>query len=103
MPSIEIACLDLQSAVPPPPMSFAVLFERGLRSHRSPTPRFQPDFDQVDGCLYHLGDPALIGRDGEFYVAYELLSSASRAAEPSDFLEFEPEHVASARALLNWL
>src|SRR5882672_7059327 len=103
MPSIEIACVGLQHALPPPPMSFAVICERGLKSHRSPTPRFQSDFDKVDGCLYHLGDPDLIGRQGGAYVAYELLSSASRATDPVDFLEFEDKHVASARGLLNWL
>lgn len=103
MPSIEIACVGLQHALAPPPLSFAVICERGLKSHRWPTPRFQRDFDQIDGCLYHLIDPDVLGRKTGACVAYELLSSGSREADPIHFLEFEDEHVASARALVNWL
>jgi len=55
MPSIEIACISLQETDTPPPASFAVVCERGLLSHRAPSPRFQADFDALSGCLYHLG------------------------------------------------
>ncbi len=101
MPSIEIACIGLQEALPPPATSFAIVFERGLISHRSPSPRFQADFDRLSGSLYHLGDPG--SGTGGFFTAYELLSDACRAAEPSSFLEFDGCHVASIRALLEWL
>jgi len=103
MPSIEIACIDLDSPVPPPPTSFAIEFERGLRSHRSPAPRFQADFDALAGCLYHVGNPAFAGRgDGPFF-AYEVLSEASRHCDPRSFLEFDAVHLPSARSLLAWL
>jgi hypothetical protein len=103
MPSIEIACIDLDAPALPPPTSFAVVFERGLRSHRSPAPRFQSDFDALAGCLYHIGDPAFSGRDQSAFNAYALLSEASRDAEPPSFLEFDATHLPSVQALVSWL
>ena len=103
MPSIEIACVGLREPLSPPPVSFAVVFERGLTSHRSPSPRFQADFDLISGSLYHLGDPAFSVASGGFFNGYELLSEACRAAEPSSFLEFDAGHLASVRGLLDWL
>jgi hypothetical protein len=99
MPSIEIACIDLDVPVPPPSTSFAVVFERGLKSHRSPAPRFQSDFDALSGCLYHIGASG----DGGAFNAYALLSEASRAAEPPSFLEFDDTHLPSVQLLVNWL
>jgi len=103
MPSIEIACIDLQETDTPPPTSFAVVCERGLLSHRSPSPRFQADFNVLSGCLYHLGNPGLTGATGGILVAHELLSEACRASEPSSFLEFDRNHLTSMRILLEWL
>jgi hypothetical protein len=103
MPSIEIACVGLQDALQPPATSFAVAYERGLRSHRSPSPRFQHDFDGLTGCLYHLGNPNLAGSHEGFYFAYDLLSDASRSADPPAFLEFDGNYVESLRAFLDWL
>jgi hypothetical protein len=103
MPSIEIACIDLQEALTPPAVSFAVVCERGLLSHRSPKARFQPEFDLLSGSLYHLGDPALSGASGGIFSGYELLSGPCRTADPSSFLEFDGQHVVSLHILLEWL
>jgi hypothetical protein len=103
MPSIEIACIGIREPLSPPAVSFAVVFERGLVSHRSPSPRFQADFDRTSGSLYHLGDPAFSATNGGFFNGYELLSEACRAAEPTSFLEFDTRHLAGVRELLGWL
>jgi hypothetical protein len=103
MPSIEIACIGLESPLEPPPTSFAVAYEGGLKSHRSPCPRFQSQFDQLSGSLYHLGNPGFAGTKAGPFFAYDLLSEASRHAESPSFLEFAPEHEASVRELLSWL
>jgi hypothetical protein len=103
MPSIEIACIGLDTLLEPPTTSFALIFEAGLKSHRSPDPRFQRDFDELSGSLYHLGNPQFAGTNTGAFLAYDVLSEASRHAEPTSFLEFAPEHRDSARKLLSWL
>jgi hypothetical protein len=103
MPSIEIFCVGLTAPEHPPETSFAVICDPSRQSHRAPTPRFQADFDQLEGVLYHLGNPEFaLDPDGPFF-AYNVLSDASRGADPSSFLEFAPAHVVSARRLLDWL
>ena len=102
MPSIEIACVGLTKLVNPPPMTFGYVGEPGLKSHRSPSPLFQTDFDRLSGCLFHLGNPGL-PRDGSPYFAYELLNEVSSEADPISILEFAPAHVESMRRLLEWL
>jgi len=103
MPSIEIACIGLETPIEPPPTSFAVVYEAGLKSHRSPEPRFQRDFNEMSGSLYHLGSPQFTGTNTGCFIAYDVLSDDSRNAEPASFLEFAPEHVPSAQELLVWL
>ena len=103
MPSIEIACIGLKSPLEPPPTSFALVYEAGLVSHRSPEPRFQLDFDELSGSLYHLGSPQFAGTTTGLFLAWDVLSDASRHADPPSFLEFAPEHHESARELLSWL
>jgi hypothetical protein len=88
---------------PPPETSFAVICDPSSQSHRGPTPRFQSDFDRLDGVLYHVGNPEFAANpDGPFF-AYDALSEASRHASPSSFLEFAPSHAVSARAFLEWI
>jgi hypothetical protein len=101
MPSIEIAALGLATPLAPPPTSFSVAYDAGLKSHRLPS-RFQPDFDRMSGSLYHLGNPGLSGREGAFFAS-DLLSLEARGADPPSFLEFAQPHVASVHALLDWL
>jgi hypothetical protein len=50
-----------------------------------------------------LGNPRLDGPDGGPFFAYELLSEASRNADPVSFLEFAPEHVDSVHHFVDWL
>jgi hypothetical protein len=92
VPSIEVACIELDLPAPIPTSGFALVYERGLKSHRIPS-RFQADFSGLSGCLYHFGNPALRNpqQRGAFF-AYELLSEASRDAIPPSFLEFAPPY-----------
>jgi len=103
MPSIEIACLGLTKPLAPPSTSFAVVYEAGLKSHRSPEPRFQRDFNGLSGSLYHIGNPQFATTSSGPFFAYDVLSEASRHAETPSFLEFAPEHLASAQELVAWL
>lgn len=103
MPSIEIACVGLATPLQPPPTSFAVVYEAGLKSHRSPLPRFQEEFDSISGSLYHLGNPKNEETAKGYFFAYEVISEASRDATPPSFLEFAHEQKASAQQLLEWL
>jgi hypothetical protein len=82
-------------------MAFAVEADPARRSHRSPRPRFQPDFDRASGVLYHLGNPDLKETpSGRCFFAYELLSEASKNAE---FLEFAPEYRVGVESFLESL
>ena len=73
-------------------------------SHRTPSPLFQPDFDQLRGCIYHLGSPFCDAPDYEgAYFAYELLSERCRAASQARYLEFAPEFVPGVHELLGLL
>jgi hypothetical protein len=101
MPSIEIAAIGLLTPLAPPLTSFSVTYEAGLKSHRYPS-RFQSDFDRASGSLYHLGNPALSSGGGAFFAS-ELLSPATREADPRSFLEFSQTHIASVQSLLEWL
>src|SRR5580658_55001 len=105
MPSIEIACIGAERASEPPlHLSFALEYEVGLKSHRSPAPRFQIDFDRTSGALYHLGSrsPKQQPGSGPFF-AYELLSTECQNAHPHSFLEFAPQHLVSVQSLLKWI
>jgi hypothetical protein len=76
----------------------AVEAETRLASHRSPTPLFQPDFDALQRCIYHLGSPYL--KDplaAGAYTAGDLLT------EWADVIHFKPEFVPHVRRLLEEL
>jgi hypothetical protein len=99
MPSIEIVCVGQRWPLDLPELPFAVQSEPERRSHRSPEPRWQADFDSLDGWIYHLGNPDLRYRsDAMFFFAYELLSERSRH-EANGLLAFDPEF----RGALEWL
>jgi hypothetical protein len=100
MPSIEIACLGLDTPTHVAANGFSVEYEQGLKSHQLRS-RFQNDFNELAGCLYHIGHPTLRDpRQGSPFFAHELLSAASRNPFPPTFLEFSSEHVAEVRAVL---
>jgi hypothetical protein len=103
MPSIELRCVDQREPSQIPALPFAIRAQRQLVSHRSPS-LFQRDFDQVRGCIYHLGSPFCdeFGYEGPFF-AYELLSERCRVPIPSRFLEFAPEFLPSIFDLVGLL
>lgn len=104
MPSIELICVQQHEPSLLPQLPFAVCSESVLRSHRSPTPLFQSDFDELRGCIYHLGSPFCDDADYEGpFFAYELLSERCRDASPNRFLEFAPEFVSGITSLLSLL
>ena len=73
MPSIELICEDQDSPIEFPDMPFAIKAERELISHRYPS-RFQEQFDRLNGCIYHLGNPEKKDPQSPgFYFASELL------------------------------
>jgi len=88
MPSIEIICVQQKSPTDFGEMPFAVQAERKLASHRIPS-LFQKDFEQMRGCIYHLGNPKLRREPDGWFFAYELLSEQKH----NRFLEFKSEFV----------
>jgi len=99
MPSIEIACLDLQIPARPRRTSFELVYEAGLKSHRFPS-RFQSHFDNFTGCLYHIGNPNL--SEASAFFAYDVLSVASQDCD-SNFFEFSDAHATDGRYVLDLL
>ncbi len=104
MPSIELICVDQHEGLILPKLAFAVRSEPVLQSHRSPSPLFQSDFDQVRGYIYHLGNPNCdkLEYEGPFF-AYELLSERCQGSSQSRFMEFAPEFVLGVRELIGLL
>jgi len=103
MPSIEIICVDQTEPLEFKKLPFTVEAETQLISHRSPSPLFQAEFDDLKGCIYHLGSPAL--RDPTFnhyYTAYDLLSK-KRGTEWWDIIHFSPKFVPSIKVFLGQL
>ncbi len=102
MPSIEIVCVGQIEPIQLLEMPFAIETETGLRSHRSPSPLWQAEFDKVGGCIYHLGNPALRDPQCEgIFFASELLSK-----EEDDwfhFVKLAPEYAPSLKTLLDSL
>jgi len=104
MPSIEIACVGAGVASEPPlQLTFALVYEMGLKSHREPNPRFQTDFDGISGALYHIGYRSPKHPESGPFFAYELLSTECQDAYPPSYLEFAPQHLASVQSLLHWI
>ena len=68
MPSVEIVCIAQTEISPFSDLPFRLLADDRLVSHRAPRPLFQPEFDLLHGCLYHLCNP------DRGYNAYDLLS-----------------------------
>ena len=56
MPSLEIICIGQSEPLDFSDLPFVVKAERELKSHRSPCPLFQQDFDKLTGCIYHVLD-----------------------------------------------
>lgn len=103
MPSIELICVGQREPTQLPAFPFAIRAEPQLISHRLPS-IFQTDFDQLRGCIYHLGSPFCdaAGYEGAFF-AYELLSKRCRDSNVHRFLEFAPEFLPGIFDLLGIL
>jgi hypothetical protein len=56
MPSLEIICIGQSEPLDFSDLPFVVKAERELKSHRLPSPLFQPDFDKLTSCIYHVLD-----------------------------------------------
>jgi hypothetical protein len=100
MPSIEIVAVGQLRPIEVNGFPFAVVADTKLKSHRSPRPRFQEDFDRMSGIMYHLGNPSLKGDSaGRCFFAYKLLSDESKNGE-ADFLEFSTTFRSAAETML---
>ena len=88
MPSIEIVAVGQSTPIETRAFPFAVLADAKLVSHRSPSPRFQADFNRTSGIIYHLGNPNLkTDTGGRCFFASQLLSEESKNA--AEFLAFD--------------
>ena len=103
MPSIEIVCIGQAEPLECSNYPFAVEASQELVSHRSPSPRFQSDFDSMSGVIYHLGNPDLSNSEQGAFLAYDLLSDSSRDADPPANLEFATSFSSSVFELLEAL
>jgi hypothetical protein len=100
MPSIEILAVGQIQPIGVDHLPFAVHVDAKRSSHRRPS-RFQHDFDQLTGILYHLGNPSLKhDSKGRFYIASRLLTVESKKLG-AEFLEFVPEHRVGVESLLS--
>jgi hypothetical protein len=103
MPSIEVACVGQEQPSQFGTLSFAIESESLMKSHRSPKPLFQSDFDAMTGRLYHFGNPDLRNNDGGLFFAYDLMSRAAAEADSIRFLEFSEEFRPDVRLVLETL
>ena len=103
MPSIELICVDQKEPLQFSDFPFAICAEQQLNSYRSPS-LFQRDFENLRGCIYHLGNPGFDDPNHEgLYFAYELLSERCRDNIPPRFLEFAPEFLPAIFDLIGLL
>ena len=103
MPSIEIVCIGQLDPSDFSRLPFAVTSGKELKSDRSPKALFQEDFDALEGCIYHLGNPELKARQTGIVFAWDLLSDRSRDATRPRFLEFRTEFLPTIHELLDLL
>ena len=97
---MEIVCIGQSEPTDFQHLPFAVQSGTELKSHRTPDPLFQEDFDALRGCIYHLGNPYLKTRKGLFFAS-ELLSD--RLYSRPTTLAFRPEFVPGVQDLLKSL
>ncbi|MCA1566130.1 MAG: hypothetical protein LC803_10930 [Acidobacteria bacterium] len=100
MPTIEIVCVGQTEPSAFDGLPFAVEAEGRLVSHRA---LFQPDFDALQGSIYHLGNPAFRGRGGQEFFAFELVWEALPEHGGAGPLKFNDEYVPHVRMLFEQL
>lgn len=101
MPSIEIICINQEEPFDCSSFSFPVETGTELVSHRTPSTLFQSDFDDLEGCIYHL-------LDGEGPTAYNLLkqdwyNEKGNSNGLDENVEFRDEYKDSVKFLLDTL
>jgi len=92
MPSVEIVCIGQPEPIVFENMPFRIDAENRLVSHRTPSPLFQADFDQLEGYIYHFSKQS----KGAF-TAYEMVGA------PRKELRFKPEYVPCVQHILSTL
>ncbi|WP_309720471.1 hypothetical protein [Armatimonas sp.] len=100
MPSLEIICLGQCEPTDFSYLPCAVEAETTLHSHRDYPSLFQPDFDQLQGCMYHLGGSCL--RFPGVWQRYAY-TAANLCTEWWEFLEFKPRYKLAVQILLKTL
>jgi hypothetical protein len=92
MPTIEIVCLNQTKPTDFSDFSFAVWSENKIVSHRG---LFLSDFNNLQGCIYHLGNPDLKEEKDGLFFAYELIneSISDDDNQDDDILKFNEEFV----------
>ncbi len=100
MPTIEIVCVAQAEPLDFSGLPFAVLAENKLESHRG---LFQSDFDKLQGCIYHLGNPELRGDEDGLFWAYELINDAIQDEADEDYLKFDDEFALHVKTMLGHL
>jgi len=107
MPSIEIVCIDQNDISHFENLPFLVEAENRLVSHRKPHPLFQEEFDEYEGCIYHLR--SLMDTGPTAYLLLDTSLECARRAPAPDRdsliknLRFLPEYAPSVYALLETL
>jgi len=103
MPSIELVCIDQSEPLEFSDLSFALVVDRKLVSHRA-RPLFQRELSRLRGCMYHICNPQCGAPDyrGAFF-AYDLLSPESREGRRRRFFEIAPPFRESFRCLVRTL
>ncbi len=100
MPTIEIVCVAQAEPIDFSGLPFAVRAENSLISHRA---LFQPDFDKMRGCIYHLGNPDLREDSDSVFWAYELIDEAIGEGTDEDYLRINDEFIPHLRTMLGQL
>ena len=94
VPSIEIVCVGQEVPSEFSDLSFRVMAESKIISHRTPKPLFQSDFSEIHGCIYHLLNPI------RGWTAFQLIDMNVRYNGADAQIERDPLVFASAISFL---
>ena len=100
MPTIEVVCVAQTEPFNFSSLPFAVIAENKLLSHRG---LFQSNFDKLQGCIYHLGNPNLRGDEDGLFWAYELIDEAISEQDEEGCLKFDEEFIPQVKKMLSQL
>jgi hypothetical protein len=100
MPTIEIVCLNQSKTTDFSDFSFVVWSEDKIVSHRG---LFHSDFNNLKGCIYHLGNPDLKEKTDGMFWAYELICDAAAKNDEGDLLKFNDEFTPQIKEMFSQL